>query len=164
MGSGVGRKRLLKVAVMALVLTGSYAVTPPPHALATHPICTVDDSGGAEFTTIQAAEADPACTTIVVAAGTYTGPVEIDRPVVIQGNNVGINPITGARVVESVLNSGTDGIVIYIRPDIDVTIDGLNIDVADDGIRHVLSETMAGADATPATPIPQITPTLTTVL
>ena len=53
---------------------------------------TVDDSGGADFTTIQAAvnAASPG-DTILVAAGTYTQLVTVNKPLVLLGAQAGVD-------------------------------------------------------------------------
>src|SRR5262245_35826626 len=65
-------------------------------AMAAGPICTVNPSGGATYTTIQAAVADTGCTTIHLAAGTYAGAITIGRSLTLSGAGASTTFIDGA--------------------------------------------------------------------
>ena len=70
--------------------------------------------------------------TVIVAAGTYAENLNVDRPLTINGPNVGVNPNSGTRAAEAVLlpaagSEPTSTVIVTVRAD-DVTIDGFTID------------------------------------
>lgn len=89
------------------------------------------------FNTIQAAIADANANDVInVAAGTYYGPLTIDKQLSLIGPNSAINPNTGSRVAEAVilyptgLTAGAD--LVTVNAD-GVTIDGFTLDGKDLG-------------------------------
>jgi len=68
------------------------------------PVCTVDDYGGTDYTTIGAAIADPRCTTVNVADGTYVEDIALlSNTVSVAG---GAPHAYGTAVLENVTLSG----------------------------------------------------------
>ncbi|MBN1976087.1 MAG: tandem-95 repeat protein [Anaerolineae bacterium] len=74
----------LTLALMWLIATPLRAAPASPAAT-----CTVDDSGGADYTTIQAAVNDATCEVITVAAGSYGENIVITRSVTLIGAGSG---------------------------------------------------------------------------
>ncbi len=75
------------------------------------------------YTTIQDAVADTNCTTINVDAGNYSDTVTINRALILNGANAGVNPNTGTRGAESII-SGAPSIQINAP---NVIVDGFTI-------------------------------------
>jgi hypothetical protein len=72
---------LLVLLMGSIVIAGSAQGAPK----AAGPVCTVDDGGGSDYTTIAAAVGDPGCTTVEVAAGVYVENLTIDRDLTLRG-------------------------------------------------------------------------------
>lgn len=72
-------------------------------ALASAATCNVP----ADHATIQLAVDDPSCSEIDVAAGTYNENLIIPRAVILVGPNVNVDPNTGSRVAEAIINGGS---------------------------------------------------------
>jgi len=79
--------------VGAIVLAGLLARA----ALAAGPACAVSASGGADYTTIQAAVDETSCTRITIAPGVYREHVVINRNVSLQGSGAGTTIVDGGR-------------------------------------------------------------------
>lgn len=121
------KKRLLITSVVA-GLVAAVGVPLAVMALPTGPSCTVDDSGGADYLTIQAAVSDPVCSTIKVFAGNYTENVIISRSLTLKGAKAGVSVV--GRILpsaaESNVTSSGDSQVFDVRA-MNVTIDGFAV-------------------------------------
>jgi hypothetical protein len=95
------RPTALYLALVCLLLAPSFA--PVRLVLAAGPICTVGASG-TNYTTVQAAVNDSNCSTINIAAGTYTENISISRNVILQG----------AGAASTFLDGGQNGRVLNI--------------------------------------------------
>ena len=80
------------------------------------PVCNVP----ADYATIQAAVSTPTCTTVNVAAGSYTDNVVIGHPLTLNGAQVGVDARTRSGS-ESIINGG-------IGPNITITADNVTVD------------------------------------
>jgi nitrous oxidase accessory protein NosD len=85
------------------------------------PVCFVP----VDYPTIQAAVNDAGCTTINVAAGTYTEHVAVNRAVILNGANMGVVG-NGVRGAESIVDGTDTGAPFAITAN-NVTIDGFKI-------------------------------------
>ena len=139
------KTKLLITGVVAGLVT-AVALPLAVMALPTGPSCTVDDSGGADYLTIQAAVSDPVCSTIKVFAGNYIENVVIARSLTIKGAKAGVN--VAGRTLPSAAESNVTGLndsqVFDVRAK-NVTIDGFAITNPSHGI-GVLIKT-AGKDS-----------------
>jgi len=84
------------------------------------PICNVPT----DYATIQAAVNDPGCTTVNVAAGTYTENVVVDHSLTLNGVQAGVDARTRSGS-ESIINGGTAA-DITVNAD-NVTVDGFTL-------------------------------------
>jgi nitrous oxidase accessory protein NosD len=80
-----------RVAVSAVLAVCACIAFTAGIARAAGPVCTVSNTGPADYTTIQAAVSDPGCTTINVAAGTYNEQVTIGRTLTLNGARAGVD-------------------------------------------------------------------------
>lgn len=94
------------------------------HANPSGPVCNVP----ADYPTIQAAVDTPSCSTVKVAAGTYSENVNITRSVTVRGAKAGdnVNYRTAAGAQESTVTGVTDTPVFTVNAT-NVTIDGFTI-------------------------------------
>jgi len=92
------------------------------------PVCTVSNTGPADYSTIHAAVNDPACTTIVVAAGVYNEQVMINRTLTLKGAQAGVDARTRSGAESVITNSCGP---VQIEAD-NVTIDGFTIEGSTD--------------------------------
>jgi hypothetical protein len=112
---------LFLAALMGLILAAGLTQNA---SRAAGPVCTVDHTGGSDYTTIGGAVADAGCTTIDVAAGVYTENLTIDRDLTLQGAGADITIIDG------------NGQVTHQRVISLSTTASRNISIADVTIRH----------------------------
>lgn len=97
-------KTYTKKYIVGIVASLGLAVAVPlaAHAIGGGPVCSVPT----DYATIQLAINDPVCTTINVAAGTYSEHVAINRSVTLNGANFGVAG-NGTRGAETIVD-GTD--------------------------------------------------------
>ncbi len=90
------------------------------------------DPGEQTFATIQAAvNAASSGQTIIAGAGTYTENVTISKSVILKGPNADIDPNTGVRAAETVIDGGTG---FTVKPEAtNITINGFTVLAADTG-------------------------------
>jgi parallel beta-helix repeat protein len=93
--------RPVPVVVLALVAGGLVAVSGEP-ARAIGPVCSVPS---VSYATIGSAVADPTCTTINVAAGTYNEQVNINRTLTLNGAQAGVDARTRSGPESIITNS-----------------------------------------------------------
>ena len=118
MGTNTRKFRLALTWLMALGLL--LSVFGAVRARAAGPICTVDDDGPADYTTIQAAVDDAGCTTINVAAGTYNEDITVGKDLTLLGAQAGVDPRGGRVGAESEIV----GVVEVTSAATDVVFDG----------------------------------------
>jgi parallel beta-helix repeat protein len=114
-------KRLLEVATVVVGLTLAVFAT-DAHA-ATCKVKNGPPSGANNFATIQAAIADPSCTTIKVKAGSYAGPITVNRSLTLMGQSK-VNTIIN---LAGNTNPTLGAIVAVVAPATNVTIDNFTI-------------------------------------
>jgi len=99
--------------------------------VATTPVAAATINVPGDYPTIQAAvnAANPAGgDTIVVAAGTYTENIDINKPVVLRGPNASVDPNTGTRVAEAIISSSDQTLYAIRITSTEVTVDGFSIE------------------------------------
>ena len=115
-------KKLVSIFGLALALVLGVMIFGGRTTRAVAPVCTVGPAG--DYTTIQDAVNDTACTTINVSAGTYNESVTIGRPLILNGPNVGVSAFA-PRGPEATVNSA--GTTFNLTDGQNVTIDGFTI-------------------------------------
>jgi len=115
-------RKLAVVSAMALALVLGVMIFGGRTTRASGPICTVGPAG--DYTTIQDAVNDPACTTINVAPGTYNEQVQISRPLTLNGAQHGIDARTRVPTSESIINNSCGPVQIFADS---VVLDGFTI-------------------------------------
>ncbi len=112
----------MSVAVGIGAVLSLFIIIGSAHAAFGGPTCNVPT----DYATIQGAVNDAGCTTINVAAGTYTEHVTVNRSVVLNGANMGTLGSSTSRVPESIVD-GTDTDAAFIVNADNVTIDGFTV-------------------------------------
>ena len=108
---------IFSLSTATLVAVFLFSASP---VFAAGPVCTVPGT----YATIQAAVNDAGCTTINVAAGTYTENVTIPRALILNGAKVGVDARTRSGSESIIDGSGAANITITAD---NVTIDGFTL-------------------------------------
>ena len=98
-------KKLVSIFGLALALVLGVMIFGGRTTRAVAPVCTVGPAG--DYTTIQDAVNDTACTTINVSAGTYNESVTVGRPLILNGPNVGVSAFAPRGPEATVNSAGT---------------------------------------------------------
>ncbi len=112
------------VAVLSVLLAGSHLVT--TNLKAADPLCTVADAG-TPYVNLADALADPACTTIHIAEGTFPTNVTLTRSVVIEGAGPALTRLDGGGMERF------RRVILVEEPDVQVELRNLAIVNGDAG-------------------------------
>jgi nitrous oxidase accessory protein NosD len=131
--------RVFTVASLAAAFIGVGAGT----AWAGGPVCSVPG----EYATIQAAVNEPGCTTINVAAGTYTEQVDINRTLTLNGAQHGVDARSrsGASGTESIMSDAKGPVRLEAN---NVTINGFTIEGTTEELNAGIWIPLAGVEGT----------------
>jgi len=127
---------VVTVASLAAAFIGVGAGT----AWAGGPVCAVP----AEYATIQGAVNEPGCTTINVAAGTYTEQVDINRTLTLNGAQSGVDARSRSGA-ESIISNKNGPVQVEAN---NVTINGFTIEGATEDLNAGIWIPLAGVEGT----------------
>ncbi len=128
--------RIFTMASLAAAFVGVGAGS----AWAAGPVCSVP----AEYATIQGAVNEPGCTTINIAAGTYTEQVDINRTLTLNGAQHGVDARSRSGA-ESIISDKNGAVLVEAD---NVTINGFTIEGATEDLNAGIWIPLAGVEGT----------------